>query len=239
MPDSSNKPHVFSARSLDEAQVQKLEDHGIVLEQDDFIDVQHIFDESSFLHHLNNPKTQARIFTSKNALYSMQQLAGKKELKLELKKNFVVGIRATEMLSEFGVNVDARAGNAISLAQIIARNKGVKAVDYFCGNKALDDLPEYLESKGIIVNKEIVYHTELKHKEVDTLHLDAAIFLSPSAVYSFFKKNKLQPNIPVFVIGATTGEAVHFRCNNKRILADEPSLESVIDKVIEYFKTNK
>ncbi len=238
MPDQEGRPLVFSARTLDEEKLQKLEENGIALEQDDFIEVKYIFDESSFLHRLNNPMTQARVFTSKNALFSMQRLAGSRGINLELKKNFVVGIRATEMLKDFGAKVDASAGNAISLAQIIARNRDVKSVDYFCGNKALDDLPEYLESKGITVNKEIVYHTDLKHKEVFTGSLDGAIFLSPTAVFSFFKKNSLPPNIPIFVIGATTGEAVRSRCRNKRVLADEPSLESVIDKVIEYFKAN-
>ena len=69
------------------------------------------------------------------------------------KRNFTVGVRATEMLEEFGIKADARAGNAISLAQIIARNKDVKAVDFFCGDQSLDDLPEYLESKGVSVHR--------------------------------------------------------------------------------------
>ena len=67
--------------------------------------------------------------------------------------------------------------------------KEIKSVDFFCGNKSLDDLPEYLESKGIDVHKEIVYKTELEHHIVETDSFDAVIFLSPTAVYSFFKKN--------------------------------------------------
>ena len=112
-------------------------------------------------------------------------------------------------------------------------------MDFFCGNKSLDDLPEYLESKGIDVHKEIVYKTELEHHIVETDSFDAVIFLSPTAVYSFFKKNKLKPNVPAFCIGATTSEAVHFRCTNLRITANEPSIASVVDKVIEHFSDDK
>lgn len=236
MPDSNGNPTVFSTRKLDSSLVQKLEEASIALIQDNFINIEYSFDPSSFESRLNNTDTQARIFTSKNALVSLQQLARQRPVELIEKRNFVVGLKATEMLNHFGVRIDARAGNAISLAQIIARNKDVKSVDFFCGDKALNDLPEYLESKGIKVNKEIVYKTELVPKVVETETLDGAIFLSPTATYSFFKKNKLPRQVPAFCIGATTSEAVHLRCNNKRIVADEPSIESVVDKVIESLK---
>lgn len=239
MPDNNGRPLVFSTRKLEPELQAKLESAGIALQEDDFIEVTHDFDAESFCKYLNNPNSQARVFTSKNAVYSLEKLAVNRPLEVAQKKNFTVGIRATEMLAEFGINTDARANNAISLAQIIARNKDVQAVDFFCGNKSLDDLPEYLESKGIIVHKEIVYHTDLVHHEVDTSAFDAIIFFSPTAVYSFFKKNKINPNIPAFCIGATTSEAIHFRCDNRRIPSDEPSIESVIDKIIEHFAASE
>lgn len=236
MPDEKGNPLIFSTRTLDGELSRKLEDAGITVWQKDFIDVNLDFDEESFYQRLNNPDSQARIFTSKNAVYSLQKLHQCREVKLQSKKNFTVGVRATEMLTEFGIKANAKAGNAISLAQIIARNKDVKAVDFFCGNKSLDDLPEYLDSKGINVHKEIVYKTDLVHHTLDTSPFDGVIFLSPTAVYSFFKKNKLKPQIPTFCIGATTSEAIHFRCDNRRIEANEPSVTSVVDKVIEHFK---
>lgn len=238
MPDEKGNPVIFSTRSLDDTLSAKLENAGMTFDQMDFIKVDLNFDQDSFHKTLNNPNSQARIFTSKNSVYSLKKLKEDKGFELDSKKNFTVGVKATEMLKEFGINANARAGNAISLAQIIARNKDVKAVDFFCGNKSLDDLPEYLESKGITVNKEIVYQTDLVHHIVETESFDGVIFLSPSAVYSFFKKNKLKPDVPAFCIGATTSEAVHFRCDNRRIEADEPTIQSVVDKVIEYFKND-
>ena len=226
---------ILATREIPKELAQKVTQSGIELRQKNFIVVSQKYNAESFGHSLNNPHTQARIFTSKNAVYSLQRLLSSKPRPIAPKKNFTVGIRATEMLAEMGVESNARADNAISLAQIIARNTDVKAVDFFCGNKSLDDLPEYLESKRIKVHKEIVYHTTMVHEKIETDDLDGVLFLSPSAVYSFFKKNNLSVNVPAICIGATTAEAVHLRCDNPRILADEPTLEGTIDKLIEIF----
>lgn len=235
MQDKTKPISIFSSRTLPDDMVEKLNNHGFRLRQKDFIEVKSDYNEESFLQHLNNPESQARIFTSKNAVYSLQELLAKHPLDIKMKKTFTVGVKATEMLEELGIETSARAKHSLALAQIIARNADIEKVDYFCGNKALEDLPEYLQSKNIEVHKEIVYHTELVTHEVETASIDGMIFLSPTAVFSFFKKNKLNPKIPCFCIGATTSEAIHLRCDNPRIPSDEPVLESVVDKVIEYF----
>lgn len=232
----SENINIFSSRCLSKNLVDKITNAGLHFEQQDFIKVDNTFNEESFINSLQNTNTQARVFTSKNSVRSLKKLLASKTVVFEPKKTFTVGIKATEMLMELGIKSSVRANNAISLAQIIARNSDVQAVDFFCGNKSLDDLPEYLESKNINVNREIVYQTELVHEKIETEHFNGLIFLSPTAVYSFFKKNKIESNIPTFCIGATTAEAVHLRCDNPKILANQPSIESVVDKVIEYFK---
>ncbi len=236
MQERSKPFSIFSTRTLPDAFSEKLTRSGLRLRQKDFIKVNYTFNSESFATQINNPNTQARVFTSKNAVYSLQKLLEEEALEFDKKKNFTVGVKATEMLSELGIETSARATHALALAQIIARNPDVEAVDYFCGNKALDDLPEYLESKGVAVHKEEVYQTELVMHEVETATIDGIIFLSPTAVFSFFKKNKLNPNVPCFCIGATTSEAIHLRCDNVRIPSNEPVLESVVNKVIEYFE---
>ncbi|MDR9373511.1 MAG: uroporphyrinogen-III synthase [Schleiferiaceae bacterium] len=231
-----HKPLILATRSLPTAQQDRLEQAGFAYQEKDFIEVQHRFDEEAFAQALQNEETQARVITSKNTVYSLQRLLEVKPgLHWPAKKTFTVGIKATEMLAELGLKADARAENAISLAQIIARNPDVNAVDFFCGSQALDDLPEYLKSKNIKVNQHIVYHTEWTTSPVETEPLDGIIFLSPSAVFSFFKTNRLPPETPCFCIGATTAEAVHLRCDNPRLPAEEPSLEGVVDRVIQHF----
>lgn len=227
--------NIFATRSLPTEEAQRLSDAGFQLQEKDFIKVALEYDEDSFSQRLTSSESQARIFTSKNAVRSLKNLLAQKPFDIPSKKTFTVGIKATEMLADLGIKSKVRADNAIILAQIIARNPDVKEVDFFCGDKALDDLPEYLESKNVKVNKEIVYHTELTHEVVDTEHFDGAIFLSPTAAFSFFKKNNLKPETPCFCIGATTAEAVRLRCDNPRIQAKDPSISGVVTKIIEHF----
>lgn len=236
MTSESKQPLIFSTRDLSPELEQKLLDAGLRVESQNFIKVEHTFNESTFRECLLQSDSHARVFTSKNAVRSlMALLQSEPNFSIPAKKTFTVGIRATEMLEDLGIKSNVKADNALKLAQIIARNPDVKSVDFFCGNKALDDLPEYLESKNIRVHKEVVYETELVHAEVDTSHFDAAIFLSPTAAFSFFKKNSLKHGVPAICIGATTAEAVRLRSENPRISADDPTLEGVINKVIEYF----
>ncbi|PTM03692.1 MAG: hypothetical protein DA405_09675 [Bacteroidetes bacterium] len=236
MKNKATAKHIFATRKLPENAAKKLMDAGFHLDEFDFIQVSTQYDEASFLKQLNNPASQARIFTSKNAVRALADLLSKNPVELSKKKNFTVGIKATERLAELGIKSNVRSDNAMILAQIIARNADVKAVDFFCGDQALDDLPEYLASKNIKVHKEIVYHTDLVHEKVSTELFDGLIFLSPSAVYSFFKKNNVNTKIPAFCIGATTAEAVRRRCDNPRIIAHKPSIIGVVERVIEYFQ---
>ncbi len=236
MTSESKRPLIFSTRVLPPEMEEALNNAGLELQSQNFIKVENTFDENSLRECLLHSESVARVFTSKNAVRSIKALLqSEPNLQIPEKKTFTVGIRATEMLEEIGIKSNVRAENALKLAQIIARNPDVKSIDFFCGNKALDDLPEYLESKNIRVHKEVVYETELVHAEVETTNFDALIFLSPTAAFSFFKKNKVKPNIPAICIGATTAEAVRLRCENPRINADDPSLEGVVNKVIDYF----
>lgn len=236
MISETKRPLIFSTRRIPDDLQSQLESAGLELQSLDFIKVEQSFDASSFRSRLLNSDSSARVFTSKNAVRSLKALlASENQMQIPAKKTFTVGIRATEMLAELGIKSNVRAENALILAQIIARNSDVKSVDFFCGDKALDDLPEYLESKNVRVHKEIVYHTDLVHEEVDSSDFNGVIFLSPTAAFSFFKKNRLPAGVPAFCIGATTAEAVRMRCDNPRICAKEPTLKGVIQRIIEHF----
>lgn len=236
MTSVSHHPLIFSTRILPAEFQAQIEAAGLAYASEDFIKVENHYDSDSFRETLYNSDSSARVFTSKNSVRSLKQLLEQDpQRNIPEKKTFTVGIKATEMLLELGIKSNVRAENALKLAQIIARNADVKSVDFFCGNKALDDLPEYLESKNIRVHQEVVYQTDLVHHIVDTSAIKAAIFLSPTAAFSFFKKNKLAEGVPAICIGATTAEAVRLRSENPRICADEPTLQGVINKVITYF----
>ena len=229
-------PKILATSILPTEQRQRMRAAGLRLEDLQLVSYRLEYDARRFANRLLDAGTQARVFTTKGSVRSLKKLITATGLKVPPKKTFTVGIRATQMLEKLGIRSVARAGNAISLAQIIARNQEIKAVDFFCGSHTLNDLPEYLESKNIRVQREEVFVMDMKEQQVETCDVDAAIFLTPSAVFSFFKKNELDPGIPVFCIGQTTASAVHLRCDNPRIISPKPYTASVVSETIRYFR---
>jgi uroporphyrinogen-III synthase len=65
---------------------------------------------------------------------------------------------------------------------------------------------------------------------------DGILFFSPSAVESFFSKNKLPEQTVLFAIGNTTAKTIHRRyCNNRIMISDQPGKDELIEQAIEYF----
>jgi uroporphyrinogen-III synthase len=77
MKNKATAKHIFATRKLPETAAQKLMDAGFHLDEFDFIQVNTQYDEASFLKQLNNPASQARIFTSKNAVRALADLLSK------------------------------------------------------------------------------------------------------------------------------------------------------------------
>ena len=231
-----NRPVILATCLLKKESTDKIMGSDIDLIQREFVSYTLNYNDQGFREKLLNPESQARVFTTKTSVYCLYELMKTEPLEMIPKKTFSVGRVATQMLEDLGISVAARSGNALSLAQIIARNQDIEAVDFFCGTQTLNDLPEYLESKGISVHREEIFKIDMHTVTLDTSNLDGLLFLTPSAVFSFFKDNAISKEIPVFCIGETTAEAVHYRCENPRILADVPSEDGVIAKVIQHFR---
>jgi uroporphyrinogen-III synthase len=145
------------------------------------------------------------IFTSQNAVLSILQHPTIDQLKQKIV--FCVGLKTKELLT------------------------------FFSGNLRRDTLPEMLSENEITFNEIKVYDTTLTpHKISDKV--DGILFFSPSAVTSYLKKNTLA-NEKLFCIGNTTADALRnvlSETNIKNIkTAYQPSVENVIEQVIEYY----
>jgi len=126
------------------------------------------------------------------------------------------------------------ASDAASLAALIAADRFTDEVIFFCGDQRRDELPDILRQNDIEVNEIVVYQTiAIPHKiEKDYFGI---LFFSPSAVQSFFSKNKVKDRTILFAIGNTTANEIKKYSNNKIIISDEPGKESLVAKMIEYF----
>lgn len=171
------------------------------------------------------------IFTSQNAVHSFFQHP--KHESLKSKNVFCVGLKTKILLSEAGFNVVAYTGYAADLAEIITLIYASESYTFFSGNLRKETLPKALKEAGVKFNEIQVYETTLTSQQIKTTH-DAILFFSPSGVESYLAANKIKKEL-CFCIGETTAEAL-LKITKNIIVADQPSVENVIEDVIEEYK---
>ena len=171
------------------------------------------------------------IFTSQNAAQSV--LLHPKCDDLKSKNVFCVGIKTKALLEENGFNVDVYVDFAADLAEIITLIYSKESFTFFSGNLRKEILPKALKEANVNFNEIQVYETTLTPQKIKT-PVDGILFFSPSAIESYLKDNKIKNEI-CFCIGNTTAEALEKTTRNI-IVADQPSVENVIEDVIEEYK---
>ena len=147
-------------------------------------------------------------------------------------KIYCIGGATLTLINKFWP-ADAVAGtgkNAVELAKKIIADKQ-EVVHFFCGNKRREELPTLLRQQSIEVNEYIIYETVAKSMAIEKQY-DAILFFSPSAVQSFFQKNKISDSTILFAIGETTETAIKTFCSNKVVLSDFPSKEEMVEHAI-------
>jgi uroporphyrinogen-III synthase len=171
------------------------------------------------------------IFTSQNAAQSV--LLHPKVEELKSKKVFCVGMKTKALLEENGFNVEVYLDYASDLAEIITLIYAKESFTFFSGNLRKETLPKALRVAKVNFNEIQVYETTLTPQKVKT-PVDGILFFSPSAIESYLKENKMKNEI-CFCIGETTAEALEKTTTNI-IVADQPSVDNVIEDVIEEYK---
>lgn len=171
------------------------------------------------------------IFTSQNAAQSV--LLHPKCEELKAKNIFCVGMKTKALLEENGFNVEVYVDYASDLAEIITLIYSNENYTFFSGNLRKETLPKALKAAKVNFNEIQVYETTLAPQKIKT-PVDGILFFSPSAIESYLKENKIKNEI-CFCIGETTAEALEKTTRNI-IVADQPSVENVIDDVIEEYK---
>jgi len=215
---------ILSTKILSTSQKQELLNAHFEVLEADFIKTEN---QPFELSHLNDNL----IFTSQNAVHSFFQHP--KHESLKSKNVFCVGLKTKILLSEAGFNVVAYTGYAADLAQIIALIYASESYTFFSGNLRKETLPKSLKEAGVKFNEIQVYETTLTSQKIKTTP-DAILFFSPSGVESYLAANTIKKEL-CFCIGETTAEAL-FKITKNIIVANQPSIEDVIEDVIEEYK---
>jgi uroporphyrinogen-III synthase len=221
----SKSIQILSTKKLSGEQKQALVRANINVIEADFIETQNKpFD----LKDLNDNL----IFTSQNAVQSV--LSNPDSEKLKSKNVFCVGLKTKILLSENGFNVVAYTGYAADLAEIITLIYRSESYTFFSGNLRRETLPKALQDAEVKMNEIQVYDTSLKPQKISTA-VDGILFFSPSGVESYLKDNTIKKE-KCFCIGETTAEALH-KITKNIIIADQPTVEDVIEDVITEFSS--
>jgi uroporphyrinogen-III synthase len=219
-----NKTVILSTKTLTDIQRQELLGADFELFEDDFISTKK---QEFELNSINDNL----IFTSQNAVQSVLENANVDDLKN--KNVFCVGLKTKILLAEAGFNVVAYTGYAADLAEIITLIYSQENYTFFSGNLRKEALPNALTAAGVKFNEIQVYETQLTPIKIKE-KIDAILFFSPSAVESYMKQNTIKNEI-CFCIGETTAVALD-KITKNIIVADQPSVEDVIEDVITEYK---
>jgi uroporphyrinogen-III synthase len=224
----ANKVQIVSTKILSPLHKQELMKYGVELIEADFIKTEN---KPFELKDLN----ESLIFTSQNAVHSVLSNPKSEELipKLREKNVYCVGLKTKNLLEEHGFNVVAYTGYAADLAEIITLIYNSESFTFFSGNLRRDTLPEALKENGIKFNEIQVYETTLQPQKIKA-NPEAILFFSPSGVKSYLKQNTINNQI-CFCIGDTTAEALS-KITKNIIVADQPTIEDVIEDVIHEYK---
>jgi uroporphyrinogen-III synthase len=219
-----SKINILSTKILSPIQKQELINANFEVTEVDFIATKK---ENFELKGIN----ENLIFTSQNAAQSILECENVEELKS--KNVFCVGLKTKILLSESGFNVVAYTGYAEDLAEIITLIYANESYTFFSGNLRRETLPKALKEAGVKLNEIQVYETTLTPHKIKT-KADAILFFSPSGIESYLKENAIKNEI-CFCIGETTAAALD-KITKNIIIADQPSVENVIEDVIEEYK---
>lgn len=214
---------ILSTKVLSSIQKQELQKANIDVIESDFIQTQN---KSFELKDLNDNL----IFTSQNAVHSV--LADPKSEALKSKNVFCVGLKTKILLSENGFNVIAYTGYAADLAEIITLIYRSESFTFFSGNLRRETLPKALKDADVKMNEIQVYDTSLTPQKIKAT-VDGILFFSPSGVESYLKDNTIKKE-KCFCIGDTTAEALE-KITKNIIIADQPTVEDVIEDVINQY----
>ena len=225
----SNPISILSTKILLRHQKQALLDAGFSVTEANFIKTEN----SDFdLKEINDNL----IFTSQNAAQSV--LLHPKCSALKSKKVFCVGMKTKALLEENGFTVEVYVDYASDLAEIITLIYAKESYTFFSGNLRKETLPKALKAAKVNFNEIQVYETTLTPQKIASKggegRFDGILFFSPSGVESYLSANKIKNEI-CFCIGETTASSLDKTTRNI-IVADQPSVDNVIQDVIEEYK---
>jgi uroporphyrinogen-III synthase len=225
--------YVLSTANLEPSLINTAMVHGIELDALPFVEVEPVRNQALAEELESLCKVHLTVvFTSANAISAISGTLKKFRPQWNV---YCIGNATRKAVLEFfdEASIKGTATDGAGLAATI-KSHDVSGVTFFCGDKRLDALPDFLYRNDIMVREIVVYKTRETPEQV-VKHYQGFMFFSPNGVNSFFRINKISPNAVLFAIGNTTAAALSAKANNKVIVCETPSKALMVDTVIQYF----
>lgn len=190
-----------------------------------------VFDIHPIRQHVDLSMYDALIFTSKNAVYSLDAM----DSAWKEKPAYVIAPKTAEVVKTLNGNLTfigkEKHGNEFAL-ELCEKLQGQKVL-YVRGREVVSNLVNILKSHAVDCDELIVYETKCKEQDTEvSLPKNATIiFTSPSTIKCFFKHILWDESFKAVSIGHTT--AAYFPSYITPAIANTTSLESCVRKAIE------
>lgn len=235
-----NAPKILVTRELDELSEIFAKKVGLDVVVNPVIRIEFSSNAKQLAEQINDANYDAIAFTSQNAVKAFSDIIFKEKIKVPQVKFYAVGDTTARHLKLLDVEpLVPKRNDAVELAELILKDKSIKTVLFPCAEHHLEDLPEWLKRQNVQVRELICYSTILLKNKIEMEGIEGIAFMSPSAVKSFFSANKDIADVPCFAIGRTTAEETKRWTTNSVVIADNPDVQSVFEKVIEYLSNQK
>ena len=232
---TKNNKRILFTRSLNADQIEFALKMNCLIDHHAFIRIDLSTLSSEEIEIINSGKYPNWIFTSQNAVRSLQ--ANKGHIQLDkMGKCFAVGQKTADHLSDMGISslVPTRH-NSEALSELLEDHANEPFL-YFTGNLRQKTLIHFFEEHESLLKKLRFMTRIMIQPEIALEDYDAICFCSPSAVHSFFKNYQLKNNQPCFAIGTTTAVAL-VDYSDDVMMSDQTHVYSLIQTCNEYFNS--
>lgn len=156
------------------------------------------------VENLNLDRYDALIFTSKNAIYSLDNLTSN----WKNKDSYVIALKTANTVKQLGGNLKfvGQSGHGNEFANELVKELKNKKALYIKAKKTVSSLLEILRENSIDVDSVTTYETVCNKSSISIQDNSIIIFTSPSSVECFFKNYKWSSTYKAVVIGKTTAK---------------------------------
>lgn len=203
-----------------------------LLNNQKFQDVENleVFDIKHIKSNVNLQDYEALIFTSKNAIYSLDSF------NQNWKKipSYAIAPKTADIIKQLGGNLvfTGITSHGNDFAEELITLLKDKKVLYIKALKTVSNLPEILKENKVLLDELVAYETSCKKIDVELEKDSIFIFTSPSSVECFFKQYSWDDSYKAVVIGKTT--AKYLPKNIKYEISSQTSVEECVNLAKQY-----